>query len=87
MNAAACDFPDDLLESYAMGKLSGHEIEPVEEHLLLCPACQERCARLDDFIEVIKTALAAMSPSPPETLTVRIPIQKPKRRVSHCVAR
>ena len=78
MNAAACDFPDDLLENYAMGKLSDQESEPVEEHLLLCSVCQERLDNLDDFIQVIKTALAVQAPSPPETLTVRIPIQKPK---------
>lgn len=81
MNAAACDFPDDLLENYALQKLSGQESAAVEEHLLLCSVCQERLTELDDFIRVMRTALAIPSPSPPETLTVRIPIDKPLRRI------
>ena len=84
MNAAACHIPDDLLEVYAMGKLSDHESEPVEEHLLLCPVCQEQLAELDDFVPAIKTALAGPAPPPPAKVTIRIPIQRPPRRVSHC---
>lgn len=83
MNAAACDFPDDLLENYAMGKLSDQESEPVEEHLLLCSACQERLDDLDDFIRVMKNALTVPAPTPPGTLTLRIPFQKTKH-ISQC---
>jgi len=84
MNTATCHFPDHLLESYAMGKLSDQESEPVEEHLLLCSVCQERLDELDDFVLAMKTALAGPVPTPPDTLTIRIPIKRPKRRVSHC---
>lgn len=84
MNAAACHFPDHLLENYAMGKLSDHESEPVEEHLLLCSLCQERLDELDDFVQAIKTALADPEPTSPAKIAIRIPIQGPKRRVSHC---
>ena len=84
MNAAAYHFPDDLLESYAMGKLSDQESEPVEEHLLLCSVCQERLGELDDFVQAIKTALADPAHTPPAKLTIRIPIKRPKQPVWHC---
>jgi anti-sigma factor RsiW len=82
MNATACHIADDLLESYAMGKLSERETAPLEEHLLLCAGCQERLAGLDDFIQVVKAALAV--PPPPDSLVLRIPIQQKKRHVLHC---
>ena len=81
MNAAALHISNDLLESYAMGSLSDPESEPLEEHLLLCSACQARLDELDEFVHVIKAAL--MAPAPP-TLTFRIPIKKPKRWELHC---
>lgn len=81
MNAAACQFPDHLLERYAMGQLSDQESEPVEEHLLLCPACQDRLLVLDDFVQVMKAALAVPT-SPPATITIRISVQNLKRAVS-----
>lgn len=84
MNAAACHFPDDILEKYAIGKLSDQESEPVEEHLLLCSVCQERLEELDDFVQAIRIALADPAPTPPAKVTLRIPIQRPPRRVSHC---
>jgi len=84
MNAAACHFPDDILENYAMGKLSDQESEPVEEHLLLCSVCQERLDELDDFVQAIKIALADPAPTPCAKLTIRIPIKRPKQPVSYC---
>ena len=82
MNAAACRISDDLLESYAMGKLSNRETAHLEEHLLLCAVCQERLATVDDFILAMKAALAV--PPPPDGLVLRIPIEQAKRRLSHC---
>lgn len=85
MNAAACHFPDDVLENYAMGKLSDQESEPLEEHLLLCSVCQERLEELDGFVQTIKTALVNPVRTSPARVSIRIPIQRPpRRRVSHC---
>jgi len=84
MNAASYHFPDHLLENYAMGKLSDHESEPVEEHLLPCSLCQERLEELDDFVQAIKTALAEPAHTSPAKIAIRVPIQRPPRRVSHC---
>ncbi|MBZ5609481.1 MAG: zf-HC2 domain-containing protein [Acidobacteriia bacterium] len=63
-----CDFPDNLLERYAMGKLSEQESAPLEEHLLVCPPCQQRLDELDEFLAVTKTALAAKTPRSPQLM-------------------
>ena len=39
----------DTLERYAMNQLPGAELAPVEEHLLVCPDCQNRLAGIDRF--------------------------------------
>jgi len=51
-------FPDDLLERYAMGRLSPEECDSFEEHLLICPICQERLGAVEEFIVTIRAALA-----------------------------
>jgi hypothetical protein len=33
---------DDLLELYSLDRLSADELVSVEEHLRVCPACQDR---------------------------------------------
>ena len=48
--ATSSHFPEDVLERYAMGKLSNQESEPLEEHLLVCVPCQQRLAELDEFL-------------------------------------
>ena len=58
MNTASRHVPEELLEAYAMDLLSEPESAPVEEHLLFCETCQYRLAELDDFIHVVKLALA-----------------------------
>ena len=57
MNVTACHPSDNLLEAYAMGKLTDQESEPVEEHFLLCPVCQNRLEDQDDFFRVMRAAL------------------------------
>ena len=48
---------EDVLELYALGRLSEAEITPVEEHLLLCPACQDALAATDEFISALISAV------------------------------
>jgi len=48
----------DKLEKYALARGSGTGFAKVEEHLLICSACQERLSGIDEFIAVLKTALA-----------------------------
>ncbi len=56
-------FPEQVWEEYAMGRLSEEVYAPMEEHLLICPACQDLLAEVDGYIRVAKTA-AARSKSP-----------------------
>jgi uncharacterized CHY-type Zn-finger protein len=51
-------FPEDVLEKYAMGKLSDEENAPVEEHLLICGICQQVLSKLDEYLDVVRAALA-----------------------------
>jgi hypothetical protein len=50
-------FPADLLERYAMGKVSHLDCAPLEEHLILCAACRKRLMQVEEFILVIRAAL------------------------------
>jgi hypothetical protein len=60
MNAALHQhYSEPMWEDYAMGRLSGEECEPLEEHLLICPACQGLLAEVDQFIRAAKAALSA----------------------------
>jgi hypothetical protein len=47
---------DEWLEQYAMGRLQEPELGPVEEHLLLCPDCQNRLDETTEFITVFREA-------------------------------
>jgi hypothetical protein len=49
--------PFPVWEEYAMGRLSEEDCAPVEEHLLICAACQDVLAEADEYIEIAKTAL------------------------------
>ena len=55
-------YPDDALERYAMGKLSGVDSISLEEHLLVCTACQTSLLAVEEYILVFRAALAATSP-------------------------
>src|ERR1700676_5278879 len=55
-------YPDDVLERYAMGRLSSLECVPLDEHLLICTACQTNLLAVEEYILVARAALAATSP-------------------------
>jgi Putative zinc-finger len=46
----------EVWEKYAMGMLSEEDCTPLEEHLLLCPACQDLLAQADEYIRIAKAA-------------------------------
>jgi hypothetical protein len=62
--AASKHPPDDLLERYAMGALAEPELERVEEHLLVCEACQARLAETDAFVSATRAALRQLRDEP-----------------------
>ena len=51
---------EDSLEQYAMGALPEPEAGPLEEHLLICTACQDRLQATDDFVAAMRTAAKAL---------------------------
>jgi len=56
-------YPDGSWEEYALGMLSDEDCKLLEEHLLICSACQDLLAEVDEYIRVVKTALATREPS------------------------
>lgn len=46
----------DALERYAMETSPDSEIEPLEMHLLVCEACQDRLKHLDEFLAALCAA-------------------------------
>jgi anti-sigma factor RsiW len=61
MNVSADHLSEEILEKYAMEKLSDWESAPVEEHLLICQLCRSRLENLDEFVALMKLALADFS--------------------------
>jgi len=61
MNYDSFCFTDDVLESYAWGRLSDPDSAPLEEHLLWCDACRNRLKLTDDFLCVAKAAGSALA--------------------------
>jgi hypothetical protein len=55
---------EDTLEMYSMGRLSETETEHVEEHLLICPVCQDRLSETDQFVQAIRSAARELENEP-----------------------
>lgn len=55
---------EDVLELYAMGKLAEPEVEPVEEHLLICHHCQDQLAEADNYIQTFRAAAKQLEAKP-----------------------
>ncbi len=47
---------EEDLERYAMGLLAEADVEAFEEHLLICPACQDQLAQTDEFVKAMRAA-------------------------------
>ena len=52
---------EDDLEEYALGRLTGVQGTWLEDHLLVCPTCQDRLAEIDEYVRVMKAAAAAVA--------------------------
>jgi len=76
---------EDAIEQYAMETLPQSEIEPLEMHLLVCEACQDRLTRIDQFIAALRAVArknvlgapgergSALLRSPAESLPAQFP--------------
>jgi len=63
---------DDVLERYAMGRLPEPELAEFEEHLLVCPSCQNRLAHEDNIRQRVRDG-AAVLPQPRAAVWWRFP--------------
>ncbi len=54
---------DERLELYALGRLAEPQVALVEEHLLVCPACQARLETLETFALSMQAAISS-EPAP-----------------------
>jgi anti-sigma factor RsiW len=50
---------EDQLEAFALGRLQGEELTGLEEHLFLCEQCRIRLETLDEFMALLREALAS----------------------------
>lgn len=50
---------EEQLEGLALNNLRDGELEHAEEHLLVCPACQERLAETDSYLRAMREAARA----------------------------
>jgi hypothetical protein len=48
------------LERYSIGTLSGPQEEALEEHLLICPACQDQLAEIDAYVRTVRDAASRL---------------------------
>lgn len=47
---------DDVLEAYALKRLSGNDLDTLEDHLLLCEDCRSRLEEAEDFVAAMRQA-------------------------------
>lgn len=52
--------PEDLLEKYAMGRLSRSDHSRLHRHLRLCSSCQVHLKQIVEYVRVMKAATAAL---------------------------
>jgi hypothetical protein len=57
---------DERLELYALQRLSGWEVEGIEEHLLICQSCVRRLEEIGAFAHAMRAELEAR-PAPAES--------------------
>jgi anti-sigma factor RsiW len=56
--------PEEMLEEYSRGRLPEAEAECLEEHLLVCPQCQDQLAEVDAFVDAARQAAARLQMEP-----------------------
>jgi Putative zinc-finger len=62
---------EDDLEQYSLGTLAEEQLAALEEHLLICPACQSRLKASDEFVNLFRAA-AVQPDARPRRLWQRI---------------
>jgi hypothetical protein len=57
-------FDEDVIELYSLGRLPDKEAADLEEHLLVCHACQDLLEKSDDFVRSFHMAIQPGEPRP-----------------------
>jgi hypothetical protein len=60
-----CLWDDDRIERYSMGTLPEEEVAELEEHLLVCEACQSRLRQTEAFAGGMRRAALRLIREPP----------------------
>jgi hypothetical protein len=55
---------EEQFELYSLGTLPEAEIEPLEEHLLICQDCQDLLAETDSYVMAMRSAAKEMGEDP-----------------------
>jgi anti-sigma factor RsiW len=71
-------------EDYALGAMPDQQVEALEEHLLICPACQNLLAEADEYVEIAKAALAIHAHGK-NSETALVTDRRTRRRLSKAV--
>ena len=53
---------DDSLEQYSIGSMAESDVAQLEEHLLVCSACQKRLEEIDAYVTAILQRMMAKAP-------------------------
>lgn len=53
--------PEAIFEDFALEMLCDDDCAFWEEHLLICGACQDRLVEVDEYIQVVRDAAAAIA--------------------------
>ena len=65
---------EDRLELYALGRLSGPDVEQIEEHLLMCHSCVDRLEGIGAFATAVREDLEThVDPPRPGWVAWRLP--------------
>ena len=54
---------DEDLEQYCLGHSPFWRLPRLEEHILLCPHCQDRCEDMQTYVDTIRHALREDHPT------------------------
>jgi anti-sigma factor RsiW len=75
-----CSEVKELLSSYVDGMLPAGQMQAVDEHLSLCPSCQEELQLLEQTINLLRDLPEI---EPPEDLTASIMAGLPQPKVKN----
>jgi hypothetical protein len=60
---------EDRLEEYCLGRVPAAELDELENHLLICPECQDRCREADSYVKTMREAVQSLAVEQPRGWT------------------